>query len=105
VLDVLHAVAARSPSARARHAGASDLAVRRARDYLREHASRNVSLSELAEVAEVSETALVRAFRRRSRVAPHGYHLGVRAGDAATCTGFHDRSNLHGHVSDAGSAR
>jgi AraC-like DNA-binding protein len=110
VLDVLNAVAARSPSARARHTGASDLAVRRARDYLHEHASRNVSLAELAEVAEVSETTLVRAFRRRLRVPPHGYHLGVRlalarrllergvrAGDAATCTGFHDQSHLHRH--------
>jgi AraC-like DNA-binding protein len=110
VLDVLHAVAARSPSARAQHAGASDLAVRLARDYLHEHASRNVNLAELAEVADVSETALVRAFRRRLRVPPHGYHLGVRlalarrllergvrAGDAATCAGFHDQSHLHRH--------
>jgi AraC-like DNA-binding protein len=110
VLDVLHAVAARSPSARARHTGASDLAVRRARDYLHEHASRNVNLAELAEVAEVSEPALARAFRRRLRVPPHGYHLGVRlalarrllergvlAGDAATCAGFHDQSHLHRH--------
>jgi len=110
VLDVLNAVAARSPGARPRHAGAADLAVRRARDYLHEHPSRNVALAELSEVAEVSETALVRAFRRRLRVPPHGYHLGVRlalarrllergvrAGDAATCAGFHDQSHLHRH--------
>ena len=111
LLEVLRAIALRSPGARTEpRDGPTDDAVRQAREYLCEHVARNVSLAELAGIAGVSPHALVRAFRRALGVPPHGYQIGLRlalarrllerglpAGEVATRAGFHDQSHLHRH--------
>jgi AraC-like DNA-binding protein len=111
LLRVLRALAARAPGARPAPRQAHDqAAVRRARDYLRDNAVRNVSLTELSGVGGMPPYEMVRSFRRTYGVPPHGYLIGLRltlarrmlergvgAGEAATRAGFHDQSHLHRH--------
>ncbi len=99
-----------------RHGGAAaseDAAVRCprsvaiARDYLAEHFTENVSLSELAALVGTDRFRLVRAFRRHVGLPPHLYQTQLRlrhakrlllAGEppamAAVAAGFSDQSHL-----------
>jgi AraC-like DNA-binding protein len=52
--------------------------VERAREYLREHIVKDVSLDELAEVACLSKWHLLRAFRREYGLSPHAYQMQLR---------------------------
>lgn len=53
-------------------------AVRRARDYMDEHAADNLSLAELASHVGLSAFHFVRVFRREVGMPPHAWHLEVR---------------------------
>ena len=61
-----------------RPAGAERGAVRRARQYLEEHAARAVTLAELARVAGLSTSHLCWAFGIEVRMPPHAYQTQVR---------------------------
>lgn len=85
-------------------------ALRRASEYLAERLAHNVSLDELAAVAEIGKFRLVRLFRQHTGLPPHALQIAhrVRAArrlleagdsiaDAAAATGFSDQSHLHRH--------
>jgi AraC-like DNA-binding protein len=82
-------------------------AVRRAQEFLSEHWDRNVSLRELASLAELSPFYFHRAFCRQTGMPPHAYQTHVRLLHAkdllrkgrpivevAALTGFADQSHL-----------
>jgi AraC-like DNA-binding protein len=82
----------------------------RARDYLHDNATRNISLQELANVAGLSPFHLARVFRQEIGLPPHLYQVQVRIAQAkhllargwrvaqvATETGFYDQSHFGGH--------
>jgi AraC-like DNA-binding protein len=82
----------------------------RARDYLREHFARKVTIDELARRAGMSRFALVRAFAREVGIPPHTYqtHLrvqqareliaeGVALSEVSLAVGFADQSHLNRH--------
>jgi AraC-like DNA-binding protein len=53
-------------------------AVRAARDYLNAYLDRNVSLTELAELTQLSPYHLVRVFKKSVGLPPHAYQNGLR---------------------------
>jgi AraC-like DNA-binding protein len=78
-----------------------------ARDYLKAHYAENISLSELARIADLSRFYLLKIFRRRLGVPPHEYQTQLRVArarkllrqgssilDAAIATGFFDQSHF-----------
>ncbi|MGH7287077.1 MAG: helix-turn-helix domain-containing protein [Myxococcota bacterium] len=90
--------------------GREPTAVARARDYLETHSAQNVSLAELAHVANLSPYYLCRVFRRTYGLPPHAYLTQRRLAHAcrllrrgeppaavAAATGFTDQSHLHRH--------
>ena len=91
--------------------GAEPEAVRRAREYLEEHAERTVALAELARVADLSAFHLCRAFGAAVGMPPHAYQTQVRVARAkallvagrlplaqvATEVGFANQSHLTHH--------
>jgi AraC-like DNA-binding protein len=66
------------PGARPTPAGAPGSAVSAAREYLHEHATEPVTLAELAAVARLSPTHLVRAFGHAYGLPPHRYQTALR---------------------------
>ena len=81
--------------------------VKSVRDYLKSHYAENVSLSQLASVADLSRFYLLRVFRSQMGVPPHEYQTQVRITharkllrkgysilDAALETGFFDQSHF-----------
>lgn len=85
-------------------------AVQRAREYLEENYTEDVSLEDLARVAGFSRFHLLRAFREETGLPPHAYLIGVRLKKAkallleglpgarvAQDTGFFDQSHLNRH--------
>lgn len=85
-------------------------AVLRVRDFLQAHYADNVSLEQLADLAELSRFHLCRAFRREIGVSPHAYQRQVRVDRAkvllsrgmlvtevASETGFYDQSHFGWH--------
>lgn len=89
---------------------ADDHALSLAGDFLREHATRNVGLDELAEAAGIGKYRLIRLFRARTGLAPHALLVahrirharrllesGTTIAQVAAATGFADQSHLHRH--------
>ena len=85
-------------------------AVLRVRDFLQAHSAANVSLEQLADLAELSRFHLCRAFRQEMGVSPHAYQMQVRVdrakmllsrgmlvAEVATETGFYDQSHFGWH--------
>jgi AraC-like DNA-binding protein len=85
-------------------------AVRRARDYLHEHATAPVTLSELARAAGLSVSRLARTFSAEMGMPPHAYQVQLRvlmakrwlaAGktiiQTAADSGFYDQAHLTYH--------
>ncbi|MFB2594006.1 helix-turn-helix domain-containing protein [Paracoccus sp. p4-l81] len=72
--EVLAAVARLSGRAARAQGGLAPGIARRLTDYLRAHVDRPVGLSELAEVAALSEFHLHRMFRARFGTSPHRWH-------------------------------
>jgi AraC-like DNA-binding protein len=118
VLMFLAGLAAWSPEAarpededaHAARAAHPEPAVRRALEYLRDEATRNVSLDELAAVAGLGKYHLIRRFRAATGVPPHAYQVALRvnlarrllergelAANVAAQTGFTDQSHLNRH--------
>lgn len=88
----------------------SGAALDRAHEYLRAHCAENVSLEELARVAQLSPYHLSRAFRQRFGMPPHAYQIQARIEQAkrlltaghsppvvALETGFYDQSHFGRH--------
>ena len=80
------------------------------RDYLRAHYAENISLSDLASIADLSPFHLVRVFSSKVGVPPHEYQTQVRIthaqqmmrkgrsiSEAAIETGFFDQSHFSRH--------
>ncbi len=94
-----------------RPVGAERGAVRRARQYIEEHAERAVTLAELARVADLSASHLCGAFAAAVGMPPHAYQTQVRVARAkallaagllplaqvATEVGFASQSHLTRH--------
>lgn len=91
-------------------AAGHDPAVRRAADYLRADVRRNVSLDELAAVAELSKYQFVRRFKAALGVPPHTFQIAQRVAlarrllergeppaEVASRAGFVDQSHLNRH--------
>jgi AraC-like DNA-binding protein len=85
-------------------------AVKRAREYLTENFSKNISLESLAQIAYLSPFHLLRAFRKAIGLPPHEYLINLRIehakqlltqgraiADAAFETGFCDQCHLNRH--------
>jgi AraC-like DNA-binding protein len=85
-------------------------AVQLVRTYLDEHYAENVSLAELASLAQLSPFHLLRSFRRQISLPPHAYQIQLRvlrakqllrAGmpcvDTALAVGFADQSHFTKH--------
>lgn len=89
-------------------ADATDARVlRRAREMLRDHLDRPISLEQLSAHSGVNKFALIRRFRREIGLTPHAFHLqmrvhhardllarGVSASETSLLTGFADQSHL-----------
>lgn len=84
--------------------------VQRVRAYLDEHYAENVSLEELAALAQLSPFHLLRSFRRQMNLPPHAYQIqarilrakqllraGVSCVDTALAVGFADQSHFTKH--------
>jgi AraC-like DNA-binding protein len=82
-------------------------AVAQVEEYLREHATEDVSLDELAALTQLSKFHLLRAFRAHRGITPHAqlrrYRIamarallwhGTSPSDVALRTGFYDQSHL-----------
>jgi AraC-like DNA-binding protein len=80
----------------------------RARDYLDAHFTAEVDLPQLAAVAGLSRSHLIRAFRSETGLTPHAYQMdrrfraasrllerGDAPGDVAVACGFFDQSHLN----------
>jgi len=66
------------PSDGATQGGLATWTIRRCTEFLHANLARNVSLSELAEVAQLSPFHFARMFKRSLGVAPHAYHRRLR---------------------------
>jgi len=77
------------------------------REWLQEHWAQKVRLADLAHIAQRSEYAVLRAFRKETGFTPHGYQLhlrmararsllakGVPVVEVALATGFADQSHF-----------
>lgn len=95
---------------RPREFGAERQAVRRARDYLSEHFAENVSLENLARVANLSPFHFNRVFSGQTGMPPHAFQTQLRVSraksllrqgwaipQAAFQTGFADQSHFTRH--------
>ncbi len=84
--------------------------IRRVRAYLDEHYAENVSLAQLAALAQLSPFHLLRSFRRQMNLPPHAYQIqarilrakqllraGVSCVDTALAVGFADQSHFTRH--------
>lgn len=84
--------------------------VQRVRAYLDEHYAENVSLEQLAALAQLSPFHLLRSFRRQMNLPPHAYQIqarirrakqllraGVSCVDTALAVGFADQSHFTKH--------
>ncbi|HYP52010.1 MAG TPA: AraC family transcriptional regulator, partial [Pyrinomonadaceae bacterium] len=109
MLELLARLVERHADARPRPApaGLERAAVSRVREYLVEHHARNVSLGELARVANLSPFHLTREFAREVGMPPHAFQTQVRVARAkrlikcglplasvAAATGFADQSHF-----------
>ncbi len=112
LLDLLTALVSRHAGG---HSGTQPVstdsrAVRLARDYLDEHFAENISLTRLAEIANLSPFHLNRMFRTVLGMPPHAYQTQVRVirakvllrqsgriAEIASRTGFADQSHLTRH--------
>lgn len=107
---VLAAWIARHAGGPAPRAGSEPRAVSLARDYLRAHAARPVSLAELSRAAGLSGHHLTRVFSRIVGMPPHAYQVvlrvqaagrllaaGAAPAEAALAAGFSDQSHLNRH--------
>jgi AraC-like DNA-binding protein len=87
------------------HAG-----IQRVRSYLEENYAENISLEQLAAIAQLSSFHLLRAFRDQAGLPPHAYQIqvrimraksmlrmGVPCVDAALAVGFADQSHFTKH--------
>lgn len=76
-------------------------------DYMRSHYGRNITLEELAEIAQVNPFVLIRQFRKEYGITPHEYlrvyrvnqarsHIqqGMRLAEVAALCGFSDQSHM-----------
>lgn len=85
-------------------------AVRRARDFLRDHYADNVRLDDLARISRLSRFHLLRVFADEVGLPPHAYQVRLRverakallragapAADASLAVGFADQSHLARH--------
>jgi AraC-like DNA-binding protein len=95
---------------RAPTAGRETLVVRRAREFLYEHYNREVSLKDLATLANLSPYHFHRVFCRQTGMPPHAYQVQLRIARAkgflrknwpishvASVTGFADQSHFTRH--------
>lgn len=86
------------------------VAVQKACDYVRDNLSKNISLSELAQLVNLSPYYLNRLFQRHTGLAPHGYqnvqrvlrakqllHTQKALRDIALAVGFADQSHFSRH--------
>ena len=93
-----------------RSIGVERLAVSRARDYLAEHYSENISLEKLASLAKLSPYHFNRVFSEQMGMPPHTFQTQVRVcrakallrqgrpiAQTAALTGFADQSHLNRH--------
>ncbi|MCL6638119.1 MAG: AraC family transcriptional regulator [Firmicutes bacterium] len=93
-----------------RKAGKEHRAVKLTREYIEAHYAEDVSLKQLARVANLSPFHLIRVFAGEVGIPPHAYLTQVRVGRArallgrglpiaqvALETGFADQSHLHRH--------
>ena len=109
----LQDAATRSPNADRtplRGRARNDPAVRRACEYLRDNATTNVTLDQLADATGTSKFRLVRLFRAAFGLPPHAFQISQRVTAArrllergmspsvvAAEVGFFDQSHLHRH--------
>ncbi len=90
--------------------GRAHQSVKRVQDYLEAHFAENVSLQQLAQIANLSPFHLLRLFRKQVGLPPHAYLMQVRVARAKTRlaagytiatvtqeTGFVDQSHLTRH--------
>lgn len=90
--------------------GRESAAVRRAQEYLNDHYDQDVSLSELAALANLSPYHFHRTFCHQTGIPPHSYQIQVRIARAkrlvreswplarvASATGFADQSHFTRH--------
>lgn len=90
-----------------RETGRERVAVRRVRDYIHDHYPDNMTLAQLAAVANLSRFHLIRVFRKETGLSPHAYLTQVRVERAkellarkvpivhtALSVGFSDQSHL-----------
>lgn len=107
-IGLLLAHCAESPATAATHAAPAGL--RRARDLIREHYSRPLSLDDVASAAGLSRFHVAREFTRRFGLPPHAYRIHVQVEKArallakgiapvtvAAETGFADQSHFGRH--------
>jgi len=107
---ILRAHAAGGPAAGLGPARRAPAAVGATRDLLRERLADPPSLAELAELTELNQFALLRAFRAETGLPPHAYlnqlrvrrarlllDNGVNAADVAAQVGFADQAHLTRH--------
>lgn len=93
-----------------RSVGREHRSVKRIQEYLAAHFTDNISLEQLAAIAELSPFHLIRVFRRQVGLPPHAYRIQVRVQRAKTLlalglpiaqvaleTGFVDQSHLTNH--------
>lgn len=98
------------PAQEPRAAGRERAAVRRAKQYLEDHAEQNVSLDALAGFAGLSAFHLCRVFRQATGMTPHAYQTQARVWRAksllrgglpitqvATQAGFYDQAHFTRH--------
>jgi AraC-like DNA-binding protein len=80
LLELVSLLVARHGEARVavREPAPEHRAVRRARDYIEEHAGDNLTLDELAREAGLSVFHFVRVFRHEVGLPPHAWHVEVR---------------------------
>jgi AraC-like DNA-binding protein len=112
LLDLLTVLVARFAEQRpvSREFGQERRAVTRARDYLSEHYAENVTLEELARVANLSPFHFSRVFAEQTGMPPHAFQIQLRVERAkallregwaipqvASQTGFADQSHLTRH--------
>lgn len=84
--------------------------IQRARSYLEENYAENISLEELAALANLSPFHLLRSFRKQTSLPPHAYQIQVRVlrarqmlrlglpcVDTALAVGFADQSHFTRH--------
>jgi AraC-like DNA-binding protein len=102
VLERLTSLDAAAPSA-----GPQATSLSRVRDHLRDNPSDSVTIADLADLAGLTESHLIRAFHREFGLPPHAYHLrrrlaaasellasGLSVSTVAYECGFADQSHL-----------